>query len=166
MVNTEPMTQRVEFATVRDRMDLDGLVTDYAAAVDDGDWAAYRRLFTPDGRADYRTAGGVEGDAQAVAGWLAERCAKFPVRQHLFVNRRVLLGTWERDTGDTAEVRTDYVSPASRGGGDGAAVLDLLSGGRCVFTALRTPDGWRLSRVVVREKWRRPTGGRPVGVID
>ncbi|MEV5267811.1 nuclear transport factor 2 family protein [Streptomyces werraensis] len=160
------MTQRVEFATVRDRMDLDGLVTDYAAAVDDGDWAAYRRLFTPDGRADYRTAGGVEGDAQAVAGWLAERCAKFPVRQHLFVNRRVLLGTWERDTGDTAEVRTDYVSPASRGGGDGAAVLDLLSGGRCVFTALRTPDGWRLSRVVVREKWRRPTGGRPVGVID
>ncbi len=166
MVNTEPMTQRVEFATVRDRMDLDGLVTDYAAAVDDGDWAAYRRLFAPDGRADYRTAGGVEGDAQAVAGWLAERCAEFPVRQHLFVNRRVLLGTWERDTGDTAEVRTDYVSPASRGGGDGAAVLDLLSGGRCVFTALRTPDGWRLSRVVVREKWRRPTGGRPVGVID
>ncbi|WP_437098006.1 nuclear transport factor 2 family protein [Streptomyces sp. enrichment culture] len=160
------MTQRVEFATVRDQMDLDGLVTDYAAAVDDGDWAAYRRLFTPDGRADYRTAGGVEGDAQAAAGWLAERCAEFPVRQHLFVNRRVLLGTWERDTGDTAEVRTDYVSPASRGGGDGAAVLDLLSGGRCVFTALRTPDGWRLSRVVVREKWRRPTGGRPVGVID
>ena len=56
--------------------------------------------------------------------------------------------------------------PACRGGGDGAAVLDLLSGGRCVFTAVRTPDGWRLSRVVVRETWRRPTGGRPDGVID
>lgn len=61
MVNTEPMTQRVELATVRDRLDLDGLVTEYAMAVDDGDWAAYRRLFTPDGRADYRAAGGIEG---------------------------------------------------------------------------------------------------------
>lgn len=168
MVNTEPMTQRVELATVRDRLDLDGLVTEYAMAVDDGDWAAYRRLFTPDGRADYRAAGGIEGDALAVAGWLAERCAEYPVRQHLFVNRHIRLGTWERDTGDTAEVRTDYVSPASRSDGDGdaAAVLDLLSGGRCVFTALRTPDGWRLSRVVVRERWRRPTGGRPDDVID
>lgn len=166
MVNTEPMTQRVELATVRDRLALDGLVTDYAVAVDDGDWAAYRRLFTPDGRADYRAAGGIEGDAGTVAGWLAERCAEFPVRQHLFVNRRVRLGTWEQDTGDTAEVRTDYVSPASRGG-DGAAAtgLDLLSGGRCVFTVVRTPDGWRLSRVVVREKWRSPTGGRADGVI-
>ena len=103
---------------------------------------------------------------EAVAAWLADRFSRFPVRQHLFVNRRVRLGTWERDTGDTAEVRTDYVSPACRGGGDGAAVLDLLSGGRCVFTAVRTPDGWRLSRVVVRETWRRPTGGRPDGVID
>jgi hypothetical protein len=148
MVKTEPMTQRVELATVRDRLDLDGLVTDYAVAVDDGDWAGYRRLFTPDGRADYRGTGGVEGDAGAVAAWLADRFSRFPVRQHLFVNRRVRLGTWERDTGD------------------GAAVLDLLSGGRCVFTAVRTPDGWRLSRVVVRETWRRPTGGRPDGVID
>ncbi|NUV53867.1 nuclear transport factor 2 family protein [Streptomyces coelicolor] len=166
MVNTEPMTQRVELATVRDRLDLDVLVTDYAVALDDGDWAAYRRLFTPDGRADHRGAGGIEGDCGTVAAWLAERFSGFPVRQHLFVNRRVRLRTWEGDTGDTAEVRTDYVSPVCRGGGDGAAVLDLLSGGRCAFTAVRTPDGWRLSRVVVRETWRRPTGGRPDGVID
>ncbi len=132
MVNTEPMTQRVELATVRDRLALDGLVTDYAVAVDDGDWAAYRRLFTADGRADYRGAGGIEGDA-----------------------------------GDTAEVRADYVSPASRGGeADGAGGLDLLSGGRCLFTTVRTPDGWRLSRVVVDERWRSPTGGRADDVID
>ncbi|WP_037828835.1 nuclear transport factor 2 family protein [Streptomyces sp. NRRL F-5527] len=126
------MTQRVELATVRDRLALDGLVTDYAVAVDDGDWAAYRRLFTADGRADYRGAGGIEGDA-----------------------------------GDTAEVRADYVSPASRGGeADGAGGLDLLSGGRCLFTTVRTPDGWRLSRVVVDERWRSPTGGRADDVID
>lgn len=60
MPNTEPMTQRVELATVMDRLAVDALVTDYAVAVDDGDWEAYRGLFTSDGRADYRSAGGVE----------------------------------------------------------------------------------------------------------
>ena len=37
------MTQRVELATVMDRLAVDGLVTEYAVAVDDGDWEAYRR---------------------------------------------------------------------------------------------------------------------------
>ena len=48
MPNTEPMTQRVELATVMDRLAVDALVTDYAVAVDDGDWEAYRKLFTSD----------------------------------------------------------------------------------------------------------------------
>lgn len=60
MPNTEPMTQRVELATVMDRLAVDELITEYAVAVDDGDWEGYRKLFTPDGRADYRSAGGVE----------------------------------------------------------------------------------------------------------
>ncbi len=89
MPNTEPMTQRVELATVRDRLAVDGLITDYAVAVDDGDWEAYRELFAPRGRADYRSAGGIEGEARAVAAWLAESLRLFPMRQHLIVNRRV-----------------------------------------------------------------------------
>lgn len=43
-----------------DRLAVDEVVTDYAAAVDDGDWEAYRGLFTLKGRADYRSAGGIE----------------------------------------------------------------------------------------------------------
>lgn len=92
MANTEPMTQRVELATVRDRLAVDEVVTEYAVAVDDGDWETYRGLFTSDGRADYRSAGGIEGDAGKVAAWLAESLRAFPVRQHLIVNRRV---RWE-----------------------------------------------------------------------
>ena len=99
MPNTEPMTQRVELATVRDQLAVDGVITDYAVAVDDGDWEAYRGLFAPDGRADYRSAGGIEGQATAVADWLAESMRLFPMRQHLIVNRRVrfgILGTGHR----------------------------------------------------------------------
>ncbi|MEV5430763.1 nuclear transport factor 2 family protein [Streptomyces sp. NPDC052701] len=158
------MTQRVEFATVRDRLAVDDLVTDYAVAVDDGDWEAYRGLFAPDGRADYRSAGGIEGDAGQVAAWLAGSLRLFPVRQHLIVNRRVRFGIREQDTGDTAEVQADYVSPMS-GAGPGAPP-DLVCGGRYAFALLRTAEGWRLREVTVREKWRRPPGRGAAAVID
>ncbi|AWW40761.1 hypothetical protein ADL00_30965 [Streptomyces sp. AS58] len=152
------MTQRVELAAVMDRLAVDGLITEYAVAVDDGDWEAYRNLFTPDGRADYRSAGGIEGDAGAVAEWLAESLRLFSMRQHLIVNRRVRFEVLERDTGDTARVQADYVNPM-RFAGDGSAAPDFVCGGRYSFGLLRTDDGWRLRDVVVREKWRRLPDG-------
>ncbi|MEU6551825.1 nuclear transport factor 2 family protein [Streptomyces sp. NPDC046915] len=156
------MTQRVELATVMDRLAVDEVVTDYAVAVDDGDWAAYRRLFTADGRADYRSAGGIEGDAGRIAEWLAESLGLFAMRQHLIVNRRVRFGVLEQDTGDTARVRADYVNPMRFAGGtDGSTVPDLVCGGRYSFALLRTADGWRLREVVVQEKWRRLPDPRP-----
>ncbi|MEU6140898.1 nuclear transport factor 2 family protein [Streptomyces sp. NPDC047081] len=158
------MTQRVELATVMDRLAVDEVVTDYAVAVDDGDWDAYRRLFTADGRADYRSAGGIEGDAGSVAAWLAESMALFPMRQHLIVNRRVRFGLLEQDTGDTARVQADYVNPM-RFEGDGAAP-DFVCGGRYAFGLLRTYDGWRLREVVVQEKWRQLPERRPTSVAD
>ncbi|MCX4986938.1 nuclear transport factor 2 family protein [Streptomyces sp. NBC_00572] len=146
------MTQRVDLATVMDRLAVDDLITGYAAAVDDADWTAYRELFAPEGRADYRGSGGVEGPAAEVADWLAEAMTLFPVRQHLIVNRRVLF----RDpagypqTGDAADIRADYVNPMRFTSGE-----DFVCGGRYAFGALRTADGWRLSSVVVDERWRR-----------
>ncbi|MDT0486714.1 nuclear transport factor 2 family protein [Streptomyces doebereineriae] len=161
------MTQRVELATVMDRLAVDALVTDYAVAVDDGDWEAYRGLFTSDGRADYRSAGGVEGDARKVAAWLAESLRLFSMRQHLIVNRRVRFGTLDQDTGDTARVQADYINPM-RLADDGTASTapDFVCGGRYAFTALRTDDGWRLREVVVQEKWRRLPNPRPSPVIN
>ncbi|MEV0173778.1 nuclear transport factor 2 family protein [Streptomyces sp. NPDC050803] len=153
------MTQRVELATVMDRLAVDGLITEYAVAVDDGDWKAYRGLFTPDGRADYRSAGGIEGDAQNVAAWLAESMRLFPMRQHLIVNRRVRFGILEQDTGDTAHVQADYVNPMRLAQEDGgSAAPDFVCGGRYSFGLTRTYDGWRLREVIVQEKWRRLPG--------
>ncbi|MFI5793909.1 nuclear transport factor 2 family protein [Streptomyces sp. NPDC051677] len=157
------MTQRVELATVLDRLAVDGLITDYAVAVDDGDWTAYRELFTSDGRADYRSAGGIEGDAGNVASWLAESMQVFAMRQHLIVNRRVRFGILEQDTGDTARVQADYVNPMrlatnGDGGSSTAGAPDFVCGGRYAFGLLRTYDGWRVRDVVVREKWRRMPG--------
>ncbi|MCD2468189.1 nuclear transport factor 2 family protein [Streptomyces sp. NPDC056374] len=146
------MTQRVDLATVMDRLAVDDLVTGYAAAVDDADWTAYRALFSPDGRADYRGSGGVEGPATEVADWLAETLTLFPVRQHLIVNRRVVFRgpAGYPENGDTAEIRADYVNPMRFTSGE-----DFVCGGRYAFGAVRTTDGWRLTSVVVDERWRR-----------
>jgi hypothetical protein len=167
MPNTEPMTQRVELATLRDRLAVDELITDYAVAVDDGDWAAYRSLFAADGRADYRSAGGIEGDAGQVAVWLAESMRLFSMRQHLIVNRRVRFGVLDQDTGDTARVQADYVNPMRFAeNGEGSAAPDFVCGGRYSFGLLRTYDGWRLREVVVQEKWRRLPERTAPAVID
>ncbi|MFD3554131.1 nuclear transport factor 2 family protein [Streptomyces goshikiensis] len=160
------MTQRVDLATVMDRLAIDEVVSGYAVAVDDGDWAAYRALFTPDGRADYSSAGGVEGPARQVADWLAETMRLFPVRQHLIVNRLIRLEDLGGSPGDTAEVRADFVNPmrlTDPGTGTGSGPDDaggaggapnFVAAGRYTFALARTRDGWRLSRVTVHEKWR------------
>ncbi|MEU0969289.1 nuclear transport factor 2 family protein [Streptomyces sp. NPDC005917] len=160
------MTQRVELATVMDRLAVDGLVTDYAVAVDDGDWTAYRGLFTADGRADYRSAGGIEGDAGQVAGWLSESLALFSMRQHLFVNRQVRFGILEHDTGDTAHLQADYINPMRFAGDSASTAPHFVCGGRYAFAFLRTRDGWRLRQVAVEEKWRRMSDQRAAAVPD
>ncbi|MFG3498972.1 nuclear transport factor 2 family protein [Streptomyces sp. NPDC047928] len=159
------MTQRVDLATVMDRLAIDELITGYAVAVDDADWAAYRRLFTRDGRADYRSAGGIAGAADEVADWLTGAMRLFPVRQHLIVNRRVRLEDLGGYPGDSADVLADYVNPMRLDSGDGAEGTggDFVSGGRYAFGLSRTDAGWRLRSVVVHEKWRRPPGALSSG---
>lgn len=169
MPKTDSMTQRVELATVMDRLAIEELITDYAVCVDDGDWTAYRGLFSPDGRADYRRAGGIEGSAAEITEWLTRTMELFPMRQHLIVNRRLRFGRLDNDTGDTAEVQADYINPM-RLAGDGAGspsdapshtppgAPDFVCGGRYAFSLVRTHSGWRLRGVTVHEKWRRTEG--------
>ncbi|WP_030021885.1 nuclear transport factor 2 family protein [Streptomyces monomycini] len=186
------MTQRVEHTTVMDRLAIDDLVTGYAIAVDDGDWTAYRALFVPEGHVDYRSAGGIAGGVTDVADWLAEMMRRFPVRQHLIVNRRI--GIELRDggaPGDTATVQADYLNPMHLAGPQDAppatgagvhpgaaadprpgvpadlhrehagaitgasAAPNYTCAGRYAFAARRATEGWRLSEVVVHEKWRQ-----------
>ncbi|WP_405655374.1 nuclear transport factor 2 family protein [Streptomyces sp. RK9] len=159
------MTQRVELAAVLDRLAIDTLITDYAITVDDGDWDAYRRLFAPDGRADYRSAGGIEGPASEVADWLTESLRIFAVRQHLIVNRRIHFDIRDQDVGDTARIQADYANPmrlADKAEGSDGTAPDFECGGRYAFTAVRTHNGWRLRQVVVQEKWRRQHWSDPV----
>ncbi|MFF1834499.1 nuclear transport factor 2 family protein [Streptomyces sp. NPDC058231] len=159
------MTQRVALATVMDQLSIDAVITGFATAVDDGAWQDYRELFTGDGRADYRSAGGVEGPVAEVAQWLEETMRNFPVRQHLIVNRRFDIQDLGGYSGDRAEVRADYLNPmrllGAPGDGTGTPATtapDFVSGGRYAFGLLRAGTGWRIRTVTVHEKWRSLSG--------
>nr|WSW70512.1 nuclear transport factor 2 family protein [Streptomyces sp. NBC_00995] len=169
------MTQRVDLSTVMDRLSIDAVITGYAVAVDDGAWTDYGDLFTADGRADYRTAGGIEGPAAEVAAWLSETMRLFPVRQHLIVNRRLDLQDLGGYPGDRARLQADYVNPMrlvngqeeGRSADTGSAVRpassNFVSGGRYAFELLRTDGGWRIQAVTVHEKWRNVSGSPAAG---
>ncbi|MFE6036751.1 nuclear transport factor 2 family protein [Streptomyces sp. NPDC056452] len=154
------MTQRVALATVMDRLSIDAVITDYAVAVDDGTWDDYIALFTEDGRADYRGAGGAEGTAPETAQWLARTLRASPVRQHLIVNRRLDLQDLGGYPGDQARVRADYLNPMGPAAeaGEHGTVPAFVSGGRYAFDLLRTEPGWRIRTVEARELWRCAPG--------
>ncbi|WP_119293725.1 nuclear transport factor 2 family protein [Streptomyces sp. YIM 130001] len=147
------MTQRVDLATVMDRLAIDALITDYARSVDDAAWSAYRGLFSPDGRADYRSAGGIEGTADEVADWLAQNLRIFTMRQHLVVNRRLRFNLTDGAVGDDARLEADYFNPMRTGSAGSAP--DFECGGRYLFGLRRDDAGWRIALVEVHEKWRR-----------
>ncbi|MEU1484832.1 nuclear transport factor 2 family protein [Streptomyces sp. NPDC005752] len=152
------MTQRVALATVMDRLSIDAVITDYAVAVGDGAWEEYGALFTPDGQADYRGAGGSLGPAAEAGRWLAEDFRSFPARQHLIVNRRLDLQDLGGYPGDQAQVRADYLSPAGPEAWDGESAPALFTGGRYVFELRRTEEGWRIRTATAHRKWRYAPG--------
>ncbi|MBM7442260.1 nuclear transport factor 2 family protein [Streptomyces sp. HB132] len=152
------MTQRVALATVMDRLSIDAVITDYAVAVGDGAWEEYAALFTPDGQADYRGAGGSEGPAAEAGRWLAEGLRPFPARQHLIVNRRLDLQDLGGCPGDRAQVRADYLGPAGPEAWDGESAPALFTGGRYVFELRRTEVGWRIRSATAHRMWRCAPG--------
>ncbi|WP_405620439.1 nuclear transport factor 2 family protein [Streptomyces sp. NBC_01511] len=140
------MTQRVDLATVMDRLAIDEVISGYAMAVDDSDWPGFLALFTPDGRADHRAAGGIEGSAAEIADWLAGVLGRFPVRQHLIGNRRLAFQDLGGYPGDRAEVRADCLSTLVPESGERTTAVS-----RYTFGLSRTGDGWLLHSVVARE---------------
>jgi hypothetical protein len=64
----------VDARTLSDRLEIDDLLTTYTMAIDEGDWDALDRVFTPDAHLDYSASGGTVGAFPEVKAWLAEIC--------------------------------------------------------------------------------------------
>lgn len=134
--------------TISDRLEIDDLLTTYTMAVDEADWDALDRVFTPDAHIDYTATGGTAGPFPAVKAWLAETLPMFSGMQHFITQKRVELD------GDEACVRAYFLNPMVLDREDGTKWhLDI--GGVYVHSLVRTPDGWRSRRLVEELLWDR-----------
>ncbi len=134
--------------TLSDRLEIDDLLTTYTMAVDDADWDALDRVFTPDAHIDYSASGGTVGTFPEVKAWLAETLPMFTAMQHLVTQKQV------RIDGDEAHVRAYFFNPMVMERPDGPTWhLDI--GGVYVHTLVRTADGWRSRRLVEELRWQR-----------
>ena len=134
--------------TLSDRVEIDDLLTTYTMAIDQGDWDALDRVFTPDAHIDYSASGGIVGVFPEVKAWLAEMLPMFSGMQHLLGQKKVVL------RGDEADVRAYFFNPMVIDQPDGSKWhLDI--GGVYVHTLVRTPEGWRSRQLVEELLWER-----------
>ncbi len=134
--------------TLSDRVEIDDLLTTYTMAIDQGDWDALDRVFTPDAHIDYSATGGTVGAFPEVKAWLAETLPMFSGMQHVIAQKRVDLD------GDRAHVRAYFLNPMVMDQADGRKWhLDI--GGVYVHTLVRTAEGWRSERLVEELLWDR-----------
>jgi 3-phenylpropionate/cinnamic acid dioxygenase small subunit len=119
-----------------DRAAITDVVTRYAWALVDQDWASYRTCFTTDAALDFSSTGGPTGTPTECAAWMTGTMAGFTVTFNTIANVQILLD------GDTATSRTAFTM-LLKTASDPAAYIEVR--GWYDDTHVRTPDGWRIS---------------------
>jgi SnoaL-like domain len=133
------MTDPTPLHDLTDRREIVDLVSRLGLWLDEGRFDEAPSILVDDVTVD--TPGGhAEGIERVIA--QARRNHQYDSLQHVISNVLIDLD------GDRAQVRANLVASFV---GDGALVQH---GERYRFEAVRTPDGWRLSRVEVTPVWR------------
>jgi hypothetical protein len=141
----------VDLQALQDRLEIYELLARYARGVDDNDWDLYRSVFTDDAVIDYSAAGLAAGPRDEVAAELEKRFAAIPWAQHIVTNIEVTLD------GDRAAVLAMFWNPMQLPG-----LADPSEcGGYYHHDLVRSPDGWKIARLVEDTRWFHnppPTG--------
>ncbi len=126
---------------ISDRLEIQDLVYDYAAIIDQKRFDDLREVFTEDAHLDYSSVGGPVGGRDDLIAFLHRAMAMFPNHQHLNANPQISV------EGDTATGRVMCLNPQE---------LKLPNGNTHIFMVglwyvdeyRRTETGWRISRRV------------------
>lgn len=123
---------------ISDRLEIEDLFARYSFAIDDRDWDALDRIFTPDARIDYTETGGASGSIAEIKAWLPDALARFPRYQHMVATTKLDI------SGDTATSRTILFNPMVHRddtGQEQTFFIGLWYRDRLV----RTAQGWRIA---------------------
>ncbi len=126
---------------LRDRLDIEDLLTRYCAAIDAKDFDLLDEVFTADATIDYTRSGGIRDAYPAVKSWLTTVLAPFRVVQHLITNVRVEID------GDRARSVCYFFNPMGLPQKD-EGVHIFFCGGIYRDRLIRTECGWRITERV------------------
>jgi 3-phenylpropionate/cinnamic acid dioxygenase small subunit len=140
---------------ISDRLEIEDVLVRYCYAVDDRDWDAYRKIFTPDAVIDDTVTGGVRSGVEDHVVYMTRALSKILISQHAISTVRINL------KGDQASIRAHVSCPM---------VVDLGSAKQQVFfqglwyrnRLVRTREGWRIAELVEEGYWSHnvPAGFR------
>ena len=130
----------LDLQEISDRIEIQDLLARYTHAIDQRDWDALDRVFTPEARIDYSAMGGAVGSLAEIKEFLAGAMPMFEIFQHLVGSSVVDID------GDTATARTICHNPMVLRGGDDPHLL--VCGLWYRDKLVRTPAGWRIAERV------------------
>ena len=126
---------------ISDRLEIQQLMHDYSTAIDQKDFDALDRVFTPDAFIDYSVYGGIKGKYPQVKAWLKKSLAAFPRYYHMVGNAQIKV------TGDIATSKTICFNPMVGKSPEGEEQV-FYCGLWYLDKHVRTPDGWRMTERV------------------
>jgi ketosteroid isomerase-like protein len=124
---------------ISDRMEIQDLVYEYAAIVDQKRFDDLTQVFTEDAQIDYSEVGGPVGNLEQIIAFLKQVMGMFPNHQHLNANPQI------RVDGDSATGRVMCFNPQEIAKPDGSTHIFMV-GIWYVDEYRRTEDGWRISK--------------------
>jgi 3-phenylpropionate/cinnamic acid dioxygenase small subunit len=135
----------VSLQAISDRLEIEGLLSRYAWALDTKEFDGLDDVFTDDAFLDYTSAGGIKGNYPEVKAWLAQVLPHFPAYQHLVTNKHITID------GDTATSRAGFYNPMGQNKDGGVSYFYV--GGEYHDKLVRTDAGWRIKERVENTVW-------------
>lgn len=123
--------------SVRDELDIQRVIHDYAWACDNGDWGLLKSLFTDDAYLDYSSTEGPAGSRDEVVAWLEQSLSQVGMIYHVVSNFQIDMD------GDRAKVRAMFHCSVRLPGQEDM----LVTGGYYDEELVRTPDDWKIQRL-------------------
>ena len=131
---------------ISDRLEIQDLVYEYAALIDQKRFDDLRQVFTEDATIDYSAVGGPVGNPEEIIAFLNQVMVMFPNHQHLNANPQISVD------GDTATGRVMCFNPQEMSMPDGKTHVFMV-GLWYVDEYRRTAEGWRISKRVEEKSY-------------
>ncbi|MEZ5540035.1 MAG: nuclear transport factor 2 family protein [Pseudomonadales bacterium] len=138
---------RYTLEMVADRLEIEDLITDYAAAIDTGAIDKLDAIFTPDAQIDYSAMGGAKGSYPEVKAFLQKALKGFRATQHFISNFEIRLD------GDRATGKIMCLNPMELETGDKPAIPVFFLGLWYHDEYIKTAEGWRIAVRTESKSW-------------